>query len=681
MTDEEWLLREQETLKSGEVDLYYLADLYNELSSVVEQHPELADKVWETLHLGMQKKENDEYSLPWAEIALSSILKICPDETLSFIIKIDNDRDPLRKMIKQSDVLEYVSLNFKDENTAFCLAELAKGNFLKPENMVSLLNCFIVSDPTDSRIRQALKIATVSSRLQTRKNKQNLLQTIVQHTENQEIFDSSISALSKLKNENWYCLENAKLSSYEAKKIRMENNPEDRFAAEKTLREENYIETYLGKKYPELPFEEQLLKETVFAVGSGDDKKKEAFLDLLLSEGEARLSEIDEQIMKYLVNNLTQENLDAVNQMRGLYGIKVSLQFGEPEDTNITTVKRMQFDNMINKIYNDTYYNMLHSQEFLDFTADENQNFTIFDYIDFDEKSYAFQALEEYGYTNFENVAIDAFINHHVPPEIAVKFNLKDIHELVIDSNEYEYERYGDKEEGDDVYNYKDYFSLNELGTENGSLDARGAYWIEMVENKNLVEAMSRDLKNHGIDESEIKTFWKYADIGTPNKRKKWEPKNFIVELHHNKALKDGGKNTPNNFVPVIRYINDDHCERNFSAHDFLHRQDSPLIKLYENPDAKTPQDKIATTEPLTPNARRIRITNELISPDPHHRVLYYGGPRQSSCYRGILRNMTNIDKLTKDNVAKQKEKTKKTIDMPVKTIQAFMLKQMTTGK
>ncbi len=601
--------------------------------------------------------------------------------------KFYDDRAPLSGLMSAPlpyNVQETLFAKTDDKFSKFSLTEMAKCDSLSIYELNAMLIMYISLNPSDKRMTQALQIAKQTKQPQTKENRISLLRTIAGHTSNPKICEKTLSALMQLGNDDWAFLNNRHAQSLEldlkCAVIKEEKNLKytDRNRIEENLRNRCFIENYLNQKHPDLPFEQQLLKEAAAVAGSGDETKKQEFFAVLLSEGENRLSEIDEQVMAYLVDNFTQENLDAVNHMRGLYGIKVSLLYGEPTDTNINTVKRMQFDNMVRGIDDAEYFNLLHSREFLEFEPDEDREFAFRDYLDLDEKSPAFQALEKYGYENFKCLAVDSFIKHHVPPQTAVAFNLKDIHELIVQDNEYEREPY-DYEDGD-VGSCKDWFFLSELDADNNIEDARSIYWAEMVKNKSLVKAISDDLKEHNICDSDIEELWRKVSYGTPNAGRKRRGSGFSFQLHHNRALKDGGENTPDNFVTTVKYTADpwdNGSQPDFCSHDFLHRQDSPLIKLYENPDARTPQDKIATTEPVTPNARRVRIVNELISPDPWHRVLYYGGPRQSGCYRGILRNMTNIPKQTKKQVARTRKRVKKNIDLPCEIIKTCIKRGM----
>lgn len=604
----------------------------------------------------------------------------------AFIDKNYNDDTSLRQQISAEEPSHYLGIFFKELNSNNLeytpddrLLEFTIDKLAASKNISNLANV-LKTTSSDNLHKKALSLLKKQSQELSYDEKNGILQAIAQGTNTPKTFDLMMSALIKNKNYSWDFLSHVQANNPEIlQKLALykEQLPlsfEDRRAVEDNIQNKNYIEKYLNEKHPQMPFEQQLLKEASSAVTSGDETKKQQFFTLLLSEGEERLFEIDTQIMEYLVNNLTQENLDAVNCLRGLYGIKVSLTHDNMSDGNTNTAKRMQFDNMINEVSNYYFYDKLHSKEYLDLKPNRRRKFNYLDYENLEEESQAFQTLAQFGYEELMDPAIEIFIKKHIPPEIAAKFNIKDINELIAKENTKDI--YG----SDNEFAFtKSSFNITDVGVPGDIPDARSTFWFEITKHKQLINAISEDLRNHNISDEDINKLWNMAKReGRPNAGGRRGVKDVFFQLHHNRALKDGGENTPDNFVITTHYPGESYGKNfSFSSHAFLHQQDNPLVELYENPDAKTPQDKIATTEPLSPEAKRIRIVNELIQQDKHHRVIYYGGPRQSSCYKGLLRNMTNVAQLTEEKVAKtkaKKDQIKKKIDPACEIVKAFIL-------
>ncbi len=211
----------------------------------------------------------------------------------------------------------------------------------------------------------------------------------------------------------------------------------------------------------------------------------------------------------------------------------------------------------------------------------------------------------------------------------------------------------GKKEIYDSVGDYlftKTRYHLAEFDAESLKEDAKSQFWMDLAKNPKMVQAISADLKKKGINNYTIDLIWSNAQDGNPQGCRRQNRVNSIsFQLHHDWALKDGGENKPNNFVAVTAF-----------SHKFLHQQDNPLVTLYKNENAKSPDDKIITTTPLTPDAKRVRLRIGFVNETVHPKVRYYGGPRKQSICKGLLRNMTNVAEATKKAVKENKKKEEK---------------------
>lgn len=430
------------------------------------------------------------------------------------------------------------------------------------------------------------------------------------------------------------------------------------------LKEKNYIGGILAEKYPDLCFEKALIKEAARVMKSGSEKEKKDFYDFILSEGEIHLlNDIDEKVCNYLVNNFSQENLDEVNALRSFYGLRIVIDKTDFEDKNLRTVRRMQFDDSISRTekytddgeYNE-YYFMQYSEAFRNFKPDRRRKFKFSDYYDVLDKSEAVKVLKDYGYGTFVDILPEALAEAKVPPELVSEFNIKDLQAFVYDADP-----------NKDVYGWRgDYlFTKRWVELEGDIYDpdylmgARESYWMDMVKNKKLVQVMSDDLRRHGISERDIKQLFNSAEEdGYPNFGRKRERVNSVFfQLHHVLALKDGGLNYPNNYVPVVRYPADyDGSGCRFSSHTPLHRHDTPLDEFYLVEGVTSSQDVMITRKPVTPDAKRVKIRTVFVDDDnPYKKVLYYGGARTCSRYSGRLHDMENIALKAKSLAEKQK--------------------------
>lgn len=496
--------------------------------------------------------------------------------------------------------------------------------FKNPDYKLSLYEDILSIRPTDENIVRILKQAAKENFRAT--PKLNLLSDIVKNTTNRKILHTIAQQKEEI-NQNTEGDVSRGISSIE-----------------EIFRNRDYIQNTLNENYPNLRFEEQILQAAQDAQGS--EEKKNRFYNFLLSEGEERVLDIDTKVMQYLVDNFTQANLDAVNNLKKFYGLKVSIEEGDYASGDENTAKRLEFDSMVSSIDDEEYYKLQHTEEFLNFKPDKRKKYKWMDYTSLEDESSAFKTLKKYNFDSLLNFAVDSFIKNHVPPEKAKNFNVKDICELIVQDE-------GKKEiydrDGDYLFT-KTRYHLAEFDAESLENDARSQFWMDLAKNPKMVQAISADLKKKSVADYTIDLIWSNAQDGNPQGCRRQNRVNSIsFQLHHDWALKDGGENKPNNFVAVTAF-----------SHKFLHQQDNPLVTLYKNENVKSPDDKMITTTPLTPNAKRVRLRIGFVNETVHQKVRYYGGPRKQSICKGLLRNMTNVAEATKKAVKENKKKEEK---------------------
>ena len=432
-------------------------------------------------------------------------------------------------------------------------------------------------------------------------------------------------------------------------------------AIEMALHNNNYIESCLRKKYPDLTFEEALIREAARVVKSGDAAEKERFNNFLLAEGEAvLLNNIDERVCTYLVDNFSQQNLDDVNALRSFYGLKIIIDETKFADSDIRTVRRMQFDDSVNMPDKTSeFYPVQHSEAYRNFRRDGRRRFKPSDYYDMLDNSEAVQVLKDFGYEYFVYQLPDVLAEAKVPPEIAVQFNVKDLQAVFCD------QLLGDEKEVSDRYGELLFVKKRAKMSADEDKDdlpgAREQYWVDMVNNKRLVALIKDDLRRHNISEEDIKLLFASAEVaGYPNSGRKYSRVSSVFfQLHHILGLKDGGKNYPSNFAPVVFYPSDvwTGVGDSFSSHTPLHRYDTPLDKFYVVEDAERPTDIMLTRARPYMGTKAVRIRT-IFADDENNsnsKVLYYGGARRSSRYVGRLHDMVNIEMKAKKLAKKQK--------------------------
>ena len=589
------------------------------------------EKTYDSILKYSAKSKNADSVL---EDAIRIVLKNEPSKEL--IKKImENPKLPLNKL---PEVLKKTSPDKIDDKMLkhifSIIKKAAEKNTLFHENdTIETFKSLIELSPTNKIIGNILNYYNSTfSKTATTSQKNELLAVIINNTKDDELLKSLAH-----KKEQMYPITGIK--GIEKMETAFENI--------------NYIGSTLSKKYPDLPIEEQLIREAAEIIKSGDKKRKQEFNTLILSEGEKRLSDLDNQVMEYLADNLTQENLDAANALRSFYGLKIKVERKDLEDVNLRTTRRMQFDGSVSLTEKESpYYQVQHSKAFIDFVPDKDKQYQYSDYEEMMEKSKAVKTLKKFGYFNLIATIQDTLAETGVPPETAKDFNVKDFQALIIE-NKFTERNIFDCD--NDFLFTKTQFSLEEIDSAIGLSSARSQFWSDASQDKELVKAISHELKLHEIPDFDITQLWDRAEDGHPNSGGRRGVKSVFFQLHHDEALKEGGKNNPNDFVIVVKYAN------GFSSHDMLHRKDNPLVELYEAAPPQTPQDKIATTTPTFPGAKRIRLITEFLDNDnTNNKTRFYGGPRAESTYRGKPRKLVNVvkqaNKLVKDIAKKEKK-------------------------
>lgn len=394
-----------------------------------------------------------------------------------------------------------------------------------------------------------------------------------------------------------------------------------------TLQEKNYIETTLKAQYPELSVEEALVRAAVEARQSNDPKKREDFNTFILAEGESKLAEYDEKVVDWLAENLTNKNLEDVNALRAFYGLKLTVNENPQHNGNRNAVIRSQFDGAYSQTDRESkFYEIQYSKVYRDFLDSEDKTAKKYEkksYKEFLEQSEAVKLLMKYGYDDTVKALPGVLREADVPPELSAQFNVKDLQDLCITYRE-------DTDDG-----WKDRIFFDESNIEGNTISAKRKFWQDIAENNpEIVKTISEDMRRRNIEDDDIETFWDNArECGNPHFR--YCP--VSLQVHHREAIKDGGTNAPDNFVIVVKYDN-------FSAHDLLHRRDTPLKS-----------DQITHKE----TGQKIRLSTEFIDDigNTDNKIRFYGGLRQCSRYAGIIKDMFNVPEFIEKTVMEKEQK------------------------
>lgn len=399
---------------------------------------------------------------------------------------------------------------------------------------------------------------------------------------------------------------------------------------EKYLHEQHYIANRLRKEYPQLPIE-QALVEAAYEVKNSDNSKQQAeFYNLILSEGDTALAEYDKQVCDWLANNLTEQNLAKVNALRGFYGLKIELVEAKKVDMNHVAAVRMQFDGGYSRCKDDNeFFEVQYSEAFRDYLGrDILDNYVKHDkkeYNEFLEKSAAVKKLLEFGYDDMVRQLPSILRDAGVNPEEAIQFNICDLQYLCIEHRE---ETAVYDKDGKYLFT-RNFIKFKDSNVEHMDVSAKRQFWKDIANNNpELVESISQNLAAHEVQN--IDKFW-------ANARKSGNPYfkdcEVSTELHHDPAIMNGGENDPSKIKITVKYKN------GFSAHQLLHRHDTPKDNILHQETGKT-----------------VRFRTVFIDDSDNSKVLWFGGLRKEDRGVGNLKGMTNVPDLIKQELAERKE-------------------------
>lgn len=250
-----------------------------------------------------------------------------------------------------------------------------------------------------------------------------------------------------------------------------------------------------------------------------------------------------------------------------------------------------------------------------------------------------------------------------MPPEIVPELCVKDLQHLLI---EYHSDTIGNRER-------RSIFRLDEVGIEHKADSVRETFWKEVVKDKRLIKTISEDLRQKGVSDVDIDLLWEHAEqYGFPNFDAWGGGVNSVfLQVHHRKALKDGGTNSADNFIIVVN------MPKELNSHEPLHEYDNPLIYLYKHKNVE--EDGIIISQKLKdPEDIPVRLSTVFVADEENirnnnpNRVLYYGGTSASSMYVGRVNSHVRgaIDKISKiyDRIAKKYHKKQKLSEKVSKT-------------
>ncbi len=385
-----------------------------------------------------------------------------------------------------------------------------------------------------------------------------------------------------------------------------------------------------------------LLEEIDSAYKNNDKKHLSRIKQKIKRMNDQDFYHIDHMAMEFLVNNFTQENLEKVNNLRAFYGLKAVVSEQPLLEKNERDIRRMEFAHNIGVTKeNNPHYEHTYSEAFKKFIGDYGQQYYPDDYIDVLQDSEAVKMLNEHGFGSFIEQLPEVLAEHHVPPKLVPQFYVKDLQYFLLDSHSYSI----------DKYEKRSIFDFNEVDIEPPVPEVRKTFWKNVVRNKKLVKFITNDLRKKGVRDFYIKLLFENAKLyGNPNYDTKDCDFPVFLQVHHRVALKDGGTNTPDNFVIVVNMPN------KLNSHKPLHEWDSPLVHLYKHKEVDKDgiiiSQKTKSEEDIEVRLNTVFVKDEENSKNNSlERVLYYGGPQISSMFigesnRSLRLSIQNIHRL-----------------------------------
>ena len=416
----------------------------------------------------------------------------------------------------------------------------------------------------------------------------------------------------------------------------------------RTLAQKNGFDGVFAHKMFSEPKMLKMLETVNTALKNNDKKALNKFRAKLAKMSDKEIFQIDHAAMEFLVNNFTQENFDKVNNLRAFWGLKTVISEESLTEKNLRDIRRMEFSHSVSETdESNPHYSHTYSDAYKDFVPDYTQSFEREEYNDVIASSPAAQMLKEHGFSSFVQQLPDVFEKAHVPPSLVPKLCVKDMQHLLI---EYHSDEISNRER-------RSIFDLNEVDIQHEAYEVRATFWKEVVKDKDLIKFISNDLKKKGIDKYNIEKMWQDArECGNPNAN----VRSVFFNVHHRVALKDGGTNTPDNFVIVIR------MPGVVDSHSPLHEYDNPLIHLYKHKDVGE-DGVIISDKKRSKKDVEIRLNTVFVADEENmhkninKKVLYYGGPHSSSyigkVHQTVRLALNNIDRIYQKISEKVKNK------------------------
>lgn len=417
----------------------------------------------------------------------------------------------------------------------------------------------------------------------------------------------------------------------------------------RTLAQKNGFDGVFAHKVFSEPKMLKMLETVNTALKNNDKKALNKFKAKLAKMSDKEIFQIDHAAMEFLVNNFTQENFDKVNNLRAFWGLKAVISEESLTEKNLRDIRRMEFSHSVSETdESNPHYSHTYSDAYKDFVPDHNIHYKKKEYIDILATSPAAQMLREHGFSSFVKQLPDVLKSAHVPPSLVPKLCVKDLQHLLIEHH------------SDDISNRwkRSIFDLEEVGIDHKADEVRATFWKEVVKDKDLIKFISNDLKKKGVDKYAIERMCQDAkECGNPNAN----IRSVFFNVHHRVALKDGGTNTPDNFVIVIR------MPGVVDSHSPLHEYDNPLIHLYKHKEVD--KDGVIISDKKRSNEDvEIRLNTVFVADEENARkninkkVLYYGGPHSSSyigkVHQAVRLALNNIDRIYQKISEKVKNKS-----------------------
>ena len=519
-------------------------------------------------------------------------------------------------------------------------------------NVERNLASFIEKKPSSSQIAEYIKELSGLPIGHDHENFSYVCSKILDEDTSAETLTTIIKTLSNLEpNKEYYSDDISKVF------IKIINEHPERINQIKTIAQKNGFDGVFAHRAFSEPNMLKMLETLNTAQKNNDKKALKKFQAKIAKASDKEIYQIDHAAMTWLISNFTQENFDKVNKLRAFWGLKAVVSEESLTEKNLRDVRRMEFAHSVSKTdASNPHYEHTYSEAYKNFVPDYNVSFKKAEYVDALANSPAAQILKEHGFSSFVAQLPDVFQNAHVPPSLVPKLYIKDLQHLLI-------EHHCDK-----IYNGNriSIFDFDKVGINHEAGEIRKIFWQEVAKDKDLVKFISNDLKKKGIDQTTIKKIWERAkEYGNPNERIRDfdgddTVRSVYFNVHHRVALKDGGTNTPDNFVIVLN------MPGVVNSHLPLHEYDSPLIHLYKHKNVAK-NGVIISDKPTSKDDMEIRLNTVFVLDEENSRkninkhVLYYGGPHTSiyvgkvhKSVRSALNGIDNIYKRINDKVKKQ---------------------------